>query len=52
MTESTQIAQRRGRNLAAIILGVILLATIAGAAAYYMLVETPLQRDSPKRTTC
>jgi phosphonate transport system substrate-binding protein len=43
MTESTQIAPGRGRNLAVIILAVALLALIASAAAYYVLVETPLQ---------
>jgi phosphonate transport system substrate-binding protein len=43
MTETTQIARRHGRNLAAIILGVVLLMVLGGGAAYYKLVEMPLQ---------
>jgi phosphonate transport system substrate-binding protein len=43
MTASTHLSRRRGRSLPAIIVMVVLLGAIAGATAYYVLIETPLQ---------
>jgi phosphonate transport system substrate-binding protein len=43
MSDSTQIRRRRGRSLPGIIMAVVLLVAIAGAMAYYVLIETPLQ---------
>jgi phosphonate transport system substrate-binding protein len=43
MTDATLIARRRGRNFAAIVLAVVLLGMIAGAALYFRFVEMPLR---------
>ena len=43
MTDSTHNSRRRGRSLPAIIVMVVLLGAVAGALAYYVLIETPLQ---------
>ena len=43
MTNLTPNSRRRGRSLPAIIVMVVLLVAIAGAMAYYVLIETPLQ---------